>query len=58
MTKEPAREQLLHLVDRARRGVALPAELDALHRGIETVHAQIDALEQQIVRYSYPARTT
>lgn len=28
------REQLLHLVDRARRGVALPAELDALAAGI------------------------
>ncbi|MFF4246246.1 hypothetical protein ACFYY2_17510 [Streptomyces sp. NPDC001822] len=51
------REQLLHLVDRARRGVALPAELDQLHHGIEAVHARLDELEQQIIRHSYPTRT-
>lgn len=50
------REQLLHLVDRARRGVALPAELDQLHRGIEAVHARLNELEQQIIRHSYPPR--
>ena len=35
MTETPTtRDQLLHLADRARRGVALPAEHDALHQGI------------------------
>lgn len=52
------REQLLHLVDRARRGVILPAELDLLHQGIETVHTQLDDLEQQIIQHSYPRHTT
>ncbi|MEU2134956.1 hypothetical protein [Streptomyces sp. NPDC018352] len=37
------REQLLHLVDRARRGVLLPAELDALAAGI---HALADSAVQ------------
>jgi hypothetical protein len=50
------RDQLLHLVDRARRGVALPAELDLLHQGIETVHARLAELEQQTIRHSYPTR--
>ncbi|MFJ1830442.1 hypothetical protein [Streptomyces sp. NPDC088178] len=39
------REQLLHLVDRARRGVALPAELDQLAVGITEQAARIATLE-------------
>ncbi|MFC9753003.1 hypothetical protein [Streptomyces sp. NPDC056921] len=39
-------EQLLHLVDRARRGVALPAELDQLAAGITEQAARITALER------------
>ncbi|MEU0634350.1 hypothetical protein [Streptomyces sp. NPDC005989] len=38
-------EQLLHLVDRARRGVALPAELDQLAAGITEQAARITTLE-------------
>jgi hypothetical protein len=45
MTEQPTREQLLHLADRARRGVALPAEHDALHRGITEQAARIATLE-------------
>ncbi|MEU0831262.1 hypothetical protein [Streptomyces sp. NPDC005969] len=33
-TRTVTRDQLLHLADRARRGVALPAELDQLASGI------------------------
>jgi hypothetical protein len=45
MTDQPTREQLLHLADRARRGVALPSEYDALHRGITEQAARIATLE-------------
>ncbi|MFE2936680.1 hypothetical protein [Streptomyces sp. NPDC059278] len=38
-------QQLLHLVDRARRGVALPAELDQLAAGITEQAARITTLE-------------
>jgi chromosome segregation ATPase len=45
MTDHPTREQLLlHLVDRARRGVALPAEHDQLAAGVS---AMADALAEQ-----------
>ncbi|MFJ2374994.1 hypothetical protein ACIOZL_19625 [Streptomyces sp. NPDC087769] len=38
-------QQLLHLGDRARRGVALPAELDQLAAGITEQAARITTLE-------------
>lgn len=37
------RDRLLHLADRARRGVALPAEHDALAAGITTMAAELRA---------------
>ncbi|MFJ8855138.1 hypothetical protein [Streptomyces sp. NPDC102437] len=39
------KQQLLHLVDRARRGVLLPAELDQLAAGITEQAARITTLE-------------
>ncbi|MGY4903292.1 hypothetical protein [Streptomyces sp. 900116325] len=47
MTDEPTREQLLHLADRARRGVALPAEHDALNAGINTMADRMAKLEAE-----------
>ncbi|MFB8035898.1 hypothetical protein ACFC5Z_23705 [Streptomyces sp. NPDC056004] len=38
-------EQLLHLVDRVRRGVIIPAELDQLAAGVTEQAARITTLE-------------
>ncbi|MFE5090624.1 hypothetical protein ACFRCI_09510 [Streptomyces sp. NPDC056638] len=49
------REQLLHLVDRARRGVALPAELDLLAAGItelEQALADADAEYDELAHHT------
>jgi hypothetical protein len=47
MTDQPTREQLLHLADRARRGVALPAEHDALTAGITVMADHVAELEAE-----------
>ncbi|MFE2967550.1 hypothetical protein ACFXKC_28530 [Streptomyces sp. NPDC059340] len=39
-------QQLLHLVDRARRGVILPAELDDLQGGIVALSARLKQAEK------------
>jgi hypothetical protein len=44
------REQLLHLADRARRGVALPAEHDALTAGLNNLCDRLELNEQQPTR--------
>ncbi|MFJ3258475.1 hypothetical protein ACIPK9_37310 [Streptomyces sp. NPDC086771] len=44
------RDQLLHLVDRSRRGVALPAELDQLAVGITTQAARVAELEAETTK--------
>ncbi|WP_406735375.1 hypothetical protein OG508_28180 [Streptomyces sp. NBC_01108] len=50
------REQLLlHLVDRARRGVALPAELDALADGITAMADRVDAADQEVTEMATAA---
>ncbi|MEU8829387.1 hypothetical protein [Streptomyces sp900116325] len=41
-TRTATRERLLHLADRTRRGVALPAEHDALHAGINALCDRVD----------------
>lgn len=42
------REQMLHLVDRARRGVILPPELDDLHGGIVAMAARTDKAKRAV----------
>ncbi|WP_393057692.1 hypothetical protein [Streptomyces sp. LN549] len=44
----PTREQLLHLADRARRGVALDAEHDALAAGITAMADRLDRANKAI----------
>lgn len=43
-------KDLLHLVDRARRGTILPPELDDLHAGITALHAKAKAAETTVDR--------
>ncbi|TFI30118.1 hypothetical protein [Streptomyces sp. 4R-3d] len=50
MTDQPTRDRLLHLADRARRGVALPAEHDALAAGITELVAERDRAEAALDR--------
>ncbi|WP_326739112.1 WDGH domain-containing protein [Streptomyces sp. NBC_01022] len=45
---EPTREQLLHLADRARRGVLLPAEYDRLAAGIIAMADERDAARDRL----------
>ncbi|MES9587798.1 hypothetical protein ABWK57_02690 [Streptomyces sp. NPDC094045] len=50
MSDRSDRDHLLHLVDRARRGVALPAELDQLAVGITEQAARIVDLEAETTK--------
>ncbi len=54
-TRIPTEQDLLHLVDRIRRGTVLPAEVDQLAAGIRAMAARLKGVEAAVVTSPPPA---